>query len=121
LSFINNGTLVDLGAGTNAINPLLQLMGMKVSILDDFGDPGYENFNANELFDSIHRKIGINVFRLDFLKESLPFDNGSVDVITTYDGLEHWGKNIKHVMDEVARVIRPGGLFVIGVPNAANI
>jgi SAM-dependent methyltransferase len=121
LAFEKGKSLVDLGAGTNAINPLLQLMGMNVSIVDDFGDSGYGNFELDQVLDGVHRAIGVDVYSLDVLHDKLPFKNNSIDVLTTYDALEHFYGNVKHIMEEISRITRPGGKIIIGVPNAANL
>ena len=121
LAFRAGGHLVNLGSGTNAVDPLLRRMGMRVSVVDDFGDEGYGAFDLKKLLDGVHRRVGIEVHSLDFLQSPLPFEDESVDVITTYDSLEHWYQGVKHVMSEVRRIARPGARLIVGVPNAANL
>lgn len=45
--------------------------------------------------------------------ESLPFEDDSFDVVTAINSTSHWGDLAKGLA-EVARVLRPGGLFVLG-------
>lgn len=45
--------------------------------------------------------------------ESLPFEDDSFDIVTAINSTSHWG-DIEQGMAEVARVLRPGGLFVFG-------
>ncbi len=56
--------------------------------------------------------------RLDITSEPLPFADGSVDVIFTSHTLEHIPpQSLMFVLEEFARVLRPGGLLRIGVPD----
>lgn len=49
---------------------------------------------------------------------SLPFPDGSFDKLISIDGLEHFTWSQKRAMvAEAARVLKPGGLFVIYTPN----
>ncbi len=44
--------------------------------------------------------------------EQLPFDNSSLDLVVSTLSLHHWADPVP-VLDEIARVLRPGGAFVI--------
>lgn len=46
----------------------------------------------------------------------LPFESGMVDMVTSFQVLEHV-KYFERYLSEVARVCRQGGLFVISVPS----
>lgn len=46
ISYVPDGRLVDLGAGTNALNVLLHKLGMEVHIVDDFNDYNYGQFDT---------------------------------------------------------------------------
>ena len=48
--------------------------------------------------------------------EALPFRDASFDAVCTADSLEHVGQ-LPAVLDECARVLRPGGLFVFDTIN----
>jgi SAM-dependent methyltransferase len=47
--------------------------------------------------------------------ERLPYKDGQFDVVTMFDVLEHVADPV-HVLSEVSRVLRPGGLFHIALP-----
>lgn len=66
------------------------------------------------------RASGIETFDLDIEKDSLPFDDATVDVIITNQVLEHT-KEIFWIFSEYARILRPGGRLIIGVPNLASL
>jgi SAM-dependent methyltransferase len=53
-------------------------------------------------------------------EEPLPFESGSFDVVVAGELLEHV-RSPEEVVDEVIRVLRPGGRFVGSVPNAFRL
>ena len=59
---------------------------------------------------------------VDVESQGLPFPNEFFDVVYMIDVLEHisWRKTI-NVVDEVWRVLKPGGRFIIRVPNIERI
>ncbi len=58
--------------------------------------------------------------RVDISREALPFADGSIDVVFTSHTLEHiLPQRLGFVLDEFRRVLKPGGLLRIGVPDIA--
>ena len=53
------------------------------------------------------------------LRETWPWGDNSAEEILAFDLVEHLPDRI-HTMNEAWRVLRPGGLFIIEVPNAAR-
>lgn len=49
--------------------------------------------------------------------ESLPFRSGAFDVVTSFETLEHLS-GPERFLDEVRRVLAPGGLLLLSTPNA---
>jgi 2-polyprenyl-3-methyl-5-hydroxy-6-metoxy-1,4-benzoquinol methylase len=70
---------------------------------------------ANYLKDKSHKHIiaDINV-------EKLPIEESSYDVITALQVLEHL-ENYFLILQEAARVLKPGGYFIFSVPHPFNI
>ena len=68
---------------------------------------GYENYDINP-------KQGVK--RIDLETDKLPHEENSVDEILMEHTLEHIG-NIKHVMNECHRVLKPGGQLMVEVPR----
>ena len=65
--------------------------------------------------------IGLDIYNygqeyiLDFEKDDLPFKDNSVDEIYCHHTLEHlW--NVRHILNECWRVLKPKGIFKIYVP-----
>ncbi len=63
---------------------------------------------------------GLVVHRLDIEREALPFGDGGVDIIIANQILEHT-KELFWTLHECARVLRVGGVLIVGVPNLASL
>jgi SAM-dependent methyltransferase len=116
--------LVDLGAGLSSFGPLMHFLGLRVSLVDDFGGGGgvvgKDDGLTRAILERI-RAVGIRVFEQDILATSLPFGDSSVDVITSFHSIEHWHHSPRRLFGEIRGVLRAGGLLVIGCPNAVNL
>jgi SAM-dependent methyltransferase len=64
-------------------------------------------------------KLGIETRWAD-LDEPLDFDDASFDIVVAGELLEHL-RDPHRVVNEVRRVLRPGGTFVASVPNAYRL
>ncbi|HEX3208350.1 MAG TPA: class I SAM-dependent methyltransferase [Geminicoccaceae bacterium] len=62
---------------------------------------------------------GIEVIGLDLERDSLTFDDGTIDLIIANQVLEHT-KEVFWIWHEIARVLRIGGQVILGVPNLAS-
>jgi hypothetical protein len=51
--------------------------------------------------------------------ECLPMRDGCADVVTCFEAIEHVS-DPRRVIDEVTRVLKPGGLFLVSTPNKAE-
>lgn len=65
------------------------------------------------------REKSISVYELDIEHQRLPFANSSVDVVIANQVLEHT-KEIFWIFHEITRVLRIGGITIIGLPNLAS-
>lgn len=66
------------------------------------------------------RSRGVTVARGSVL--SLPFADGAVDAVTSFDVLYHrWVTDDRAAVREIARVLRPGGLVLVRVPALAML
>lgn len=105
----NFTTVLDLGAGhgddlynVKRLNPAAEL----------FAIESYEKY-VEELTAK-----GVKVFSIDIERSVFPFANESVDIIICNQVLEHT-KDIFWILHESSRILKKGGLFIIGVPNLA--
>ena len=65
-------------------------------------------------------QAGIEIHALDIEKQRLPGEDGTYDIVIANQVLEHT-KNIYWIVSEAARILRPDGLFIVGVPNLASL
>jgi len=63
---------------------------------------------------------GIACTVLDIDDEDLPFGDASFDVVVSNSAIEHRFFH-DHAFDECVRVLRPGGRFVVCLPNIAHL
>jgi ubiquinone/menaquinone biosynthesis C-methylase UbiE len=66
------------------------------------------------------RKNGIKCYQLDIDEEDLPFEDDFFDAVTALELIEHLF-DPDHFLDEVYRVLKPNGLFILSTPNLASI
>jgi len=104
IPFIENGTLLDIGCGNGRFLHGMQQLGWKIK--------GVE-FNAHAV--SVCRKSGLDVHHGDLL--STQFQDNSFDVINLSHVIEHV-PDPKAIFVEVARILKPDGLFIVKTPNS---
>jgi SAM-dependent methyltransferase len=63
---------------------------------------------------------GFEVLTLDIERDKLPFQSGTIDVVIANQILEHT-KDVFWILHEVSRVLRVGGVFLLGIPNLAAL
>jgi len=115
----HEGRLVDLGAGVGIFSVGCALLGMDVTIVDDFDDPVNARFGDDPLV--AHRKHGVKVVERNVIADGLAWEAASVDTVTCFESMEHWHSSPKRLFAEVVEALRPGGWFFMGVPNAVNL
>jgi len=117
--------LLDLGGGFSYFAPLAIELGMETIMVDDFaGGGGLEELGSAAKAQAILERMrtrGIQLHGQDILENPLPVEAGSIDVATCFHSMEHWHSSPKPVLQELQRVIRPGGYLLLAGPNALNL
>ena len=111
--------IADLGAGMGLFPLAAVRSGYTFYAVDDYRDP--VNFMVGEVAVNVLKSHGVQVIEQDVLSAPLPFEPNSLDAITTFDCMEHLHKSPKKLFANCMQVLRPGGVFVIGVPNCVNL
>jgi SAM-dependent methyltransferase len=97
--------ILDAGAGEGALSDALRRRGYRVVACD--------------VSPSRFRASGVPCIRAD-LAARLPFADASFDGVVSSEVLEHL-ENPHHLAREFARILRPGGAFVLTTPNILNV
>ncbi|MEW9546825.1 class I SAM-dependent methyltransferase [Nonomuraea sp. NPDC050783] len=96
------GVALDVGAAGGGNTRVLAEAGWDATATD-----------TSEAALEVARQRGVNAVRAD--ARALPFESGSVDLVTAFDVLEHIRED-HLVTEEIARVLAPGGHALIAVP-----
>jgi len=67
------------------------------------------------------REAGIDHRVCNLLKDAIPLDDGQMDMVVFTEVLEHLSTGPGSVFAEIKRLLRPGGMLVFSVPNAARL
>lgn len=107
-----NATIVDLGCGHGALIYFAKKKGYRNII----------GFDCSPEQVVAANRLGIEGVQEGDVQESLKsFSDLSLDVIVTFDVIEHLSKvELFDLVDEVYRALRPGGCWIIHVPNAES-
>ena len=103
--------ILDVGCGDGNFTALVgKACGAKEVYGVDISEKGVE----------MAKKKGIKAFKVDVDEERLPFDDTYFDVVTALEVIEHLF-DPDHFLEEVYRVLKPNGVFVLSTPNLAAI
>ncbi|HUI44638.1 MAG TPA: methyltransferase domain-containing protein [Nitrospirota bacterium] len=112
--------LCDLGGGIGLFTIGCAAYGLKRTVLvDDFNDPVNHSIGVSIL--DLHRCLGVEVIARDVVENGIRDIAGAFDIITTFDSMEHWHHSPKKLFHEVVEKLKPGGVFILGVPNSKNL
>jgi SAM-dependent methyltransferase len=112
------GEICDVGGGWGGFACYAASMGLKVTMIDDFGDPGQRH---KDVRSTMPAKYGVRVVKQDILKEPLPFIANSIDAFTCFDVLEHLHASPKALLHNMKLCLKPGGTLLLGLPNCVNL
>jgi ubiquinone/menaquinone biosynthesis C-methylase UbiE len=100
--------LLDIGCGT----------GFVISLLQDTFDEIHGIDPTRAMLDKVDMSRG-NITLHEGVAEDLPFEDATFDLVTAYSVLHHLADH-RPALAEVARVLRPGGVFYVDLePNRA--
>jgi SAM-dependent methyltransferase len=102
--------VLDVGSGDGLLLALLKMLGHEVFAVD-FMDHGNDPF---------YLKHGIPFQVCNIEADALPFESESLDALTCCQALEHFTHSHLPPVLEMKRVLRPGGMIEIDVPNAVG-
>lgn len=107
--YVQKGRLLDVGCATgDFLSEMRRQPGWSVVGVEP--SPPASRYAAE--------KVGPSIFRGTL--NDAPFPDGAFDAVTMWDVLEHVYRP-REVIAEVARILRPGGVFVVSHPNIRSI
>jgi len=105
--------ILGLASGGGQQMPIFAVLGAECTVLD------YSESQLQKERDVRAREgYAIEIVRAD-MTERLPFDDASFDLIF-HPVSNCYVENVRHVWDECARVLRPGGLLLAGFSNGID-
>jgi glycosyltransferase involved in cell wall biosynthesis/2-polyprenyl-3-methyl-5-hydroxy-6-metoxy-1,4-benzoquinol methylase len=116
MSFLKKGSLIlDVGNAPGHVGIGLHLLGMKI-----------QGINLNNAYvDTYPSKEWLNTFNViahNIEMSRLPFGNDHFDAVYFTEVLEHIAvKNPFEIINDLWRVLKPGGVLVLSTPNVCNI
>jgi len=109
----SSASLLDVGAQIGSLVVYAAALGIRPAAVD----LAY----FHEKFAKASRTFGVDYRACDVLQEELPLADDSFDYVTYLDVIEHHHRSPKRVLDEIHRVLKPGGCLIITTPNQASI
>lgn len=111
---------LDMGSGIGLFPIACAAYGFnRMVIVDDFDDAINHRLGPSVL--QIHQTHGVEVFSRDLIAQGIADLPGSFDVITSFDSMEHWHHSPKRLFHQALSKLKPGGVFILGVPNCVNL
>lgn len=104
-----NKTTLDVGCGGGALTEEFARIGCRVTGID-------LSISSVEAAKTHATQMGLGIEYYVASAKALPFKDKSFDIITCCDVLEHVD-DLKKVMEESARVLRPGGIYFYDTLN----
>jgi ubiquinone/menaquinone biosynthesis C-methylase UbiE len=109
------GRVLDVGCGAGLVaDRILDVEGHYVGF--DFGGPNIDY--AQKKFRDLKEPLHVSIVRCD--GEMMPFADRSMDVVVMSEVIEHLLRPERAVW-EVARVMKPGGVFIMTTNNASEM
>jgi SAM-dependent methyltransferase len=119
-SLSSGGRLLDIGCGQMDKTAVFQKLGLDCHALDDLTDEWHSWGNNQERILQFAEQQGIR-FHLGETGESVPFEEGSFDVVTLFDIIEHLHESPRGILNVAGRFLKPEGTLCVTMPNSVNL
>jgi len=111
--------ICDVGGGICMFSLGLAALGYRSILVDDFGDEFCREFAQSAV--GLHQRYGVEIVSRDVITNGLDLAPESIDVATCFHTMEHFHNSPKRLFHQLVAALRPGGVFVLGVPNRVNL
>jgi SAM-dependent methyltransferase len=124
--FREKGTVVDIGGNVGFHAALCVTLGMRAVVVDNYartlqGTCWRDTIPQHDEVAAIMRSLGVEFVHEDVLEWEPTFEPGSLEVVCSFDCLEHLKASPRRLFTRLMNCLKPGGRVVLGVPNAANL
>ncbi|MFH0911804.1 MAG: class I SAM-dependent methyltransferase [Planctomycetota bacterium] len=106
--------ILEIGCFLGIVSIALARLGFRVTALD------IPEFLACPRLCARLNESGVEALACNLKDYSLPFPEGAYDAVVMCETLEHLNFNPLPVVREINRVLKPGGLFYLALPNIAS-
>lgn len=98
--------ILEIGSGRGAL--VRELLNLGHEVTGTEVNPEYMEYAEDQ--------YGVNLVAISTASTDLPFRSESFDMVVSFDVFEHIPKTKKHV-EEVKRILAPGGSYLVCTPN----
>jgi SAM-dependent methyltransferase len=115
-------TICDIGGGLGLFAQSCGAIGFQqIFMVDDLGDQAHRE--AGTTIDPLFQKYRVSVISRDVILSGVrpAIPEASVDIFTCFESMEHWHHSPKKLFSQLMECLKPGGVFVLGVPNCVNL
>ena len=124
-SLIEGEKILDIGSGIGIMASALQNLGADTMGVDKFIFPDEkQNYYSIQEFDKLNtlwQKENIKIIKSDAVNEKLPFPDKIFDLVICDATIEHLPESPKKLFQEVHRVLKDNGAFLVTTPNLASL
>jgi len=107
MPFIENKTVLDIACGEGYGSKLLSSKALKVIGVD---------IDPETIENAINKYKASNLTFIQGSADKIPAEDAFVDVIVSFETIEHHDKH-NEMMNEIKRVLKPGGILIISSPE----
>ena len=106
---------LEVGSFLGVVSISLRKLGYQVSALD------IPEFQKSERLCAMYERNGVEFGPINLRSSKIPYPSSSFDAVILCEILEHLNFNPLPALLEINRVLKPGGVIYIGMPNQASL
>jgi len=114
-------TVLDIGTGRGICPRFFARIGARALTVDLPGTVELPGEGASSPALRNAALAGVETRQADCSRETLPVESDSVDCVCLFDVIEHLPHSPRHLLWEISRVLRPGGVCITATPNAVRL
>jgi SAM-dependent methyltransferase len=112
-SGVTSPRILDVGAQFGSLAVYATKLGFRAAAVD--------HGPAARIFEQVASDLGVDYKQCDLGAEPLPFSDNQFEFVTYTDVMEHHSFSPKRVLQEIYRVLVPGGRVIVVTPNHASV